>query len=103
MTTLRTSAIATFTAYGLSQAAHLVMHLICFCATEAENEALADIGARISGRKGPQPKTFLRGTGRNLLVGHSRWKRDPQAHSGFRSQNFHPGAVDLGAELFLER
>ena len=72
MTTLRPPAIATFTSHGLAQAPHLMKHFIRFRAPKAENEALADIGARVSGRKGPQPKIFLRGAGRNLLVRQSR-------------------------------
>ncbi len=100
MTTLRPSAITTFTAHGLSQAPHLVQHFIRFGASEAEHEALADMGARVSGREGPQPKAFLPGAGRNLLIGQPGRKRDYQVHAGFGAQYFHLGAVELWAELF---
>jgi hypothetical protein len=93
MTTLRPPAIATFTAHGLSQAPHLMQHVICLRAPEAENEALADIGSRVSRGEGPQPKTFLRGASRNLLIGHTRRKRNYQVHAGFRAKNFHLGAL----------
>ena len=97
MTTLRPSPITTFITHGLSQAPHLMKHFIRFRAPKAENEALADIRARVSGGKGPQPKTFLRGAGRNLLVGQPWRKRDYQVHAGFRAQDLY-----LGAELFPE-
>src|ERR1700733_13773311 len=99
MTTLRSRPIATFTTDGLSQAPHLLKHFVCFGAAKAENEALADIGARVSGGEGPQPKAFLPGAGRYLLVGQPGRKRDDQVHTSFRAKNFHPGALDLGAKL----
>src|SRR5580692_7473508 len=94
MTTLRRAAIATFGTDGLSQAPHLTNHLIRFRASKAENEALADIRTRIGSGKGPQPKAFLRGPSRNLLVRQPRRERDDQVHARFRAQD-----LDLGAEL----
>src|SRR5580692_5419384 len=99
MTTLRPRSIATFGAHGLAHAPHLMRHFRCFCPAKAENEALANIGAGISGGKGPQPKTLLRGAGRYLLVRHSRRKRDYQMHTGFRAQDFHLGAFYFFAEF----
>ena len=97
MTTLRPPPIATFATHDLSQAPHLMRHLLCFGAAKAEDEALADIRARVSGRKRPQPKTFLPGAGRDLLVGQIWRKRDYQVHAGFRTQDLY-----LRAELFSE-
>jgi hypothetical protein len=95
MTTLCPPAIATFVTNSLSQAPHLMKHFIGLRAPKAENEALADILIRVSGGKGPQPKTFLRGAGRNPLVGQPWRKCDYQMHTGFRAQDLY-----LGAELF---
>lgn len=97
MTTSRLSTMTTFVTHGLSQAPHLMGHFICLGAPKAENEALADIGTGVSGGKGPQPKTFLCGTGRNLPVGQTWWKRNDQVHTGFRAQDLY-----LAAELFPE-
>src|ERR1700722_2196511 len=102
MTTLRASAITTLLTHRFSQAPNLMRHFIRFGASKAENKALADIGAGISGGKGPQPKTFLRGPGRNLLVGHPRRKRDYQMHTSFHAKNLHLGALYLGAKFFSE-
>src|SRR5579871_3436127 len=98
MTTLRLSAITTFLAHGLPETPHLIVHFLCPHAAEAENEALADIRAHVSGRQRPQPKTFPRGARRNLLVGQSWRKRNDQMHAGFRAQDLY-----LGAELVAER
>jgi hypothetical protein len=97
MTTLCPPTIATFTTYGPSQTPHLMKHFICFRAPKTENETLAGIRARVSRRKGPQPKTFLRGAGGNLPVGQPWRKRDYQVHTGLRAQDLY-----LGAELFPE-
>ena len=98
MTPLCPPTITTFTTYGLSQAPHLMKHFIRFRAPKPENEALAGIRAGVSRRKGPQPKTFLRGASRNLPVGQPWRKRDHEVHAGFRAQDLY-----LGAELFPER
>ena len=73
-------------------------HFICFRAPKAENEALADIRAHVSGRKRPQPQTLLRGASGDLLVGQPWRKRHHQVHTGFRAQDLYSGA-----ELFVER
>ena len=46
MTTLRTRPITTFLPHGLSQAPDLLRHFVRFRAAKAEDESLADIGAR---------------------------------------------------------
>src|ERR1700722_18304107 len=98
MTNLRAGPIATFITHGLSQTLHLVKHFVRFRAAKAENEALADVGARVSGGKRPQPKIFLGCAGRDLLVGQAWRKRYYQVHTGVRAQDFY-----LGTELFPER
>ena len=98
MTTLCAAAIATFTVHGLSQTPHLMKHFIRFRAPKTENESLAGVRARVSRRKGPQPKTFLRGAGRNLPVGQPWRKRNYEVHTGFRAQDLY-----LGTELSPER
>src|ERR1700689_3472318 len=98
MTTLRPCSLATFGAHGLAHTPNLMGHFVCFSSAKTDNKALANIGACVSCGKGPQPKTLLRGAGRDLLVRHSRRKRDHQMHPGFRAQDLHLGAIYLVPE-----
>ena len=73
MTTLRPPAIATFATHGLSQAPHLMKHLIRFRAPKAENEALADIRRPRKRRKGATAKDLParrgpKSSGRTILA-----------------------------------
>src|SRR5580698_3138052 len=102
MTTLCKSPIATFTAHCLTQTPHLVRHFIHLRAAEAEDEALARIGACVGGRKRPQPKAFPRGACRYLSVRHPWWKRDYEVHPRFRSQNL-GGFTELIPQRLRER
>src|SRR5271166_42336 len=103
MTTLCTRPIATIAAHRFPQAPHLMRHLSRLGAAKAENESLANLRSGVRCRKRPEPKAFLPGARRDLLVGHPGWKRHYQMHTGLRAQNLHFRAIDLGAKLLLQR